>query len=92
VGSAARCAGILLFAFAIFFAFLGHTMLIFCKLGRERALALGLTVVQRNLGLMLAAMAAIVPSATRLYFALSQFPIYLTPQLLLQPIACAKTA
>jgi BASS family bile acid:Na+ symporter len=84
-------AGILRLAFAIFFAFLGHAMLIFCKLGREQALALGLMVAQRNLGLMPAAMAGVLPSATWFYFALSQFPIYLTPQLS-QPIAHAKMA
>lgn len=84
-------AGILLFAFAMFFAFLGLTILIFRKLGREQALALGLMVAQRNLGLMLAVTAGVLPSATWLYFALSQFPIYLTPQLL-RPIARAKTA
>jgi BASS family bile acid:Na+ symporter len=66
-------------------------MLIFCKLGREQALALGLLVAQRNLGLTPAAMADVLPSATWFYFALSQLPIYLTLQLL-QPIARAKTA
>jgi BASS family bile acid:Na+ symporter len=84
-------AGILRLAFAIFFAFLGRAMLIFCKLGREQALALGLMVAQRNLGRMPAAMAGVLPSATWFYFALSQFPIYLTPQLS-QPIAHAKMA
>ena len=41
----------------MFFALLGVTVLIFRKLGRERALALGLMVSQRNMGLMLAATA-----------------------------------
>ena len=70
-------AGILLLAFPIFSAFLGHAMLIFCKLGREQVLALGLMVAQRNLGLMPAAMASVLPSATWRYFALRS----------LQPIA-----
>ena len=54
--------------------------------GRERALALGFMASQRNLGLMLAATGGVLPDLTWLYFALSQFPIYLSPQLL-QPIA-----
>ena len=69
-------------AFAVFFALLGVTALIFRKLGRERALALGLMVSQRNMGLMVAATEGLLPGATWLYFALSQFPIYLSPQLL----------
>jgi BASS family bile acid:Na+ symporter len=69
-------------AFAVFFALLGVTMLIFRGLGRERALALGLMVCQRNMGLMVAATDGVLPGTTWLYFALSQFPIYLSPQLL----------
>jgi hypothetical protein len=81
----------LLLAFAIFFALLAVTVLIFRKLGREHALALGLMVSQRNMGLMLAATAGVLPATTWLYFALSQFPIYITPQLL-RPLARAKIA
>jgi BASS family bile acid:Na+ symporter len=39
-------------------------------------------VSQRNMGLMLAAMGGVLPDLTWLYFALSQFPIYLSPQML----------
>ena len=46
------------------------------------ALALGLMVSQRNMGLMLAATDGALPGLTWLYFALSQFPIYVSPQLL----------
>jgi BASS family bile acid:Na+ symporter len=74
--------GIALLAFAIFFALLGATMLVFRRLGNERALALGLLVSQRNMGLMVAATDGALPGLTWLYFALSQFPIYLSPQLL----------
>lgn len=81
----------LILSFAVFFVFLGLTVLIFKKLGREHALALGLMVAQRNMGLMLAATAGVLPAATWLYFALSQFPIYITPHLL-RPIARTKTA
>lgn len=81
-----QVAGLALLAFAIFFALLGVTMLVFRRLGPERALALGLMVSQRNMGLMVAATDGILPGLTWLYFALSQFPIYLSPQLL-KPIA-----
>jgi BASS family bile acid:Na+ symporter len=63
----------------------------FRKLGRGEALALGLMVAQRNMGLMLAATAGVLPDTTWLYFALAQFPIYITPQLL-RPLARAKAA
>jgi BASS family bile acid:Na+ symporter len=77
-----QVAGLALLAFAIFFALLGATMLVFRRLGHERALALGLLVSQRNMGLMVAATDGVLPGLTWLYFALSQFPIYLSPQML----------
>ncbi len=73
-------------AFAVYFALLGVTTLVFRRTGYERAFALGLMVSQRNMGLMLAATGGVLPGTTWLYFALSQFPIYLSPQLL-KPIA-----
>jgi hypothetical protein len=75
-----------LLAFAVFFALAGATMLMFRNCGRQTALALGLMVSQRNMGLMLAATDGVLPGLTWLYFALCQFPIYLSPQLLM-PIA-----
>jgi len=69
-------------AFAVFFTLLAVTALIFRKAGAGRAMALGLMVSQRNMGLMLAATDGMLPGTTWLYFALSQFPIYLSPQLL----------
>jgi BASS family bile acid:Na+ symporter len=69
-------------AFAVFFALVGVTTLIFRRIGPERALAIGLMVSQRNMGLMVAATDGLLPGTTWLYFALSQFPIYLSPQLL----------
>ena len=69
-------------AFGVFFAVLFLTVLVFLTAGRERALALGFMVSQRNMGLMLAATGGALPELTWLYFALSQFPIYLSPQLL----------
>ena len=61
---------------------LAATMLVFRRLGHQRALTLGLLVSQRNMGLMVAATAGALPELTWLYFAMSQFPIYLAPQLL----------
>ena len=80
-----------LLAFAVFFALVGITALIFRTIGRERALALGLLVSQRNMGLMVAATDGVLPGTTWLYFALSQFPIYLSPQLL-KPVVMRLSA
>ena len=74
--------GVALLSFAMFFALLAATMLVFRRLGHQRALTLGLLVSQRNMGLMVAATGGALPGLTWLYFALSQFPIYLSPQLL----------
>jgi len=73
-------------SFAIFFALLIVTTLLFRRIGYERALALGLMVSQRNMGLMLAATAGALPPTTWLYFAMTQFPIHLAPYML-TPIA-----
>jgi BASS family bile acid:Na+ symporter len=73
-------------AFVVFFAVLLLTTVLFLSVGRGRALALGFMASQRNMGLMLAATGGALPDLTWLYFALSQFPIYLSPQLL-KPLA-----
>jgi hypothetical protein len=78
--------GLAALAFLVYFAVLGLTSLLFARAGRARAFALGLMASQRNMGLMLAATGGALPDLTWLYFALSQFPIYLSPQLLL-PLA-----
>ncbi len=80
-----------LIAFAVFFALTGISVLIFRAAGTERALAIGLMVSQRNMGLMVAATDGLLPGTAWLYFALSQFPIYLSPQLL-KPIVRRLTA
>lgn len=74
--------GLTALAFAVFFAVFCLTTLLFACAGRERALALGFMASQRNMGLMLAATGGALPDLTWLYFALSQFPIYLSPNLL----------
>lgn len=78
--------GLAALAFATSFAVLGLTSLVFAKAGRERAFVLGLMASQRNMGLMLAATGGVLPDFVWLYFALCQFPIYLSPQLL-KPLA-----
>jgi hypothetical protein len=73
-------------AFVVFFAVLCLTTLVFASAGRERALTLGFTAAQRNVGLMLAATGGAVPDLTWLYFAFCYFPMYLSP-VLLHPLA-----
>ena len=68
--------------FVLSFAILGLTALLFAAAGRDRAFVLGLMASQRNMGLMLAATSGALPALTWLYFALAQFPIYLSPLLL----------
>jgi hypothetical protein len=69
-------------AFLVCFAVLALTAAVFAWSGRSRALALGFMASQRNLGLMLAATGGLLPDATWLWFALSQFPVYLAPQIM----------
>jgi hypothetical protein len=78
--------GLAALAFAVCFAVLGLTALAFAAAGWERAFVLGLMASQRNMGLMLAATGGALPDLAWLYFALCQFPIYLSPQLL-KPLA-----
>ena len=77
--------------FIITFAVMGLTALVFIRAGAERALGLGLMTSQRNMGLMLAAAGGVLPDPVWIYFALSQWPIYLSPQLL-TPLARRLTA
>ncbi|MPZ45560.1 MAG: Na+-dependent transporter [Betaproteobacteria bacterium] len=78
--------GLVALAFVVFFAVLCLTTLLFASAGRERALTLGFTASQRNVGLMLAATSGVLPDLAWLYFAFCYFPMYLSP-LLLQPLA-----
>lgn len=78
--------GLTALVFGVFFALLAATALLFAWAGRERALALGLMAAQRNLGLMLAATGGALPGLTWLYIGLAQFPIYLSPHMLM-PLA-----
>jgi predicted Na+-dependent transporter len=78
--------GLTALAFAVTFILLGLTALAFAAAGRERAFVIGLLASQRNMGLMLAATGGAVPDLTWIYFAVAQFPLYLSP-LLLTPLA-----
>ena len=73
-----------LLAFLVFFALFSLTVLFFIAVGQNRpaAVSIGLLASQRNMGLMLAATSGALPDLAWLYFALSQFPIYLSPQLI----------
>jgi predicted Na+-dependent transporter len=62
------------------------TALLFLPAGRDSAFALAHTAGSRNMGLMLAASAGLVPELVWLYVALAQFPIYLLP-LVYKPLA-----
>lgn len=81
----AMVAGLSALAFVVFFALIATTTLAFSRYGNGVAVALALMVSQRNMGLMLAATNGALPDLAWLYFALCQFPIYLSP-LLLKPI------
>ena len=69
-------------AFAVFFALLGVTALIFRKPATNGRFALGLMVSQRNMGLMLAATDGVCRGRPGCISRSRQFPIYLSPQLL----------
>lgn len=78
--------GLAALAFAVSFAVLGLTAVVFVSADRDRALTLGFMASQRNTGLMLAATAGALPDLAWLYFAFSYFPLYLSP-LMIQPLA-----
>ena len=81
--------GLAALAFLVFLAILAVTTLVFIVAGRREALAIGFMTAQRNMGLMLAATGGAIPDIAWLYFALSQFPIYLSP-LLLKPLTIKR--
>jgi hypothetical protein len=77
--------GLTLLGFAVFFAVLFVTALLFVPMGGKHALSIAFMTSQRKLGLMLAATGGALPELTWLYFALAQFPLYTAP-FLLQPL------
>jgi hypothetical protein len=75
-------AALTVFVFLLAAVLIVATCLIFHRAGRSSALALGLAVGSRNMGLMVAAAGGTVPELTWLYFAVAQFPIYTLPHLM----------
>lgn len=78
-------AGLFALGFAVFAILLAGTALVFRGAGRIPSLSLAVMASQRNLGLMFAAVEGALPGTAWTYFALCQFPIYLSP-LLLPPL------
>jgi BASS family bile acid:Na+ symporter len=75
-------AALTLFVYSLSAVLIVITCIVFRRAGRSSALALGLAVGSRNMGLMVAAAGGAVPELTWLYFAVAQFPIYTLPHLL----------
>jgi BASS family bile acid:Na+ symporter len=78
----ALVAGLTVVVFALTAILIVTTCLVMQRAGRSAALALGLAVGSRNMGLMVAAAGGAAPELTWLYFAVAQFPIYTLPHLL----------
>lgn len=74
--------GLIALAFVLTLLLSGSTMIVFARLGRPQAAALGLMASQRNMGLMLGAAGAVLPDLVWLYLGLAQLPIYTLPQLM----------
>ncbi len=78
--------GLTAVAFAVVAGLVAVTWAVFARAGAKRALALGMMTSQRNMGLMIAGTGGVLPDLTWLYIAVSQFPIFVSLQLL-QPVA-----
>jgi len=74
--------GLAALAFVLTLLLSGSTMIVFARLGRPQAAALGLMASPRNMGLMLGAAGAVLPDLVWLYLGLAQLPIYTLPQLM----------
>jgi BASS family bile acid:Na+ symporter len=73
----------LFLAFAFAMAGLGFlsARTVLRPLSEAERFVIGYVTLQRNMGLLIAALGAAAPKTTFLFFALAQFPIYLTPML-----------
>jgi BASS family bile acid:Na+ symporter len=78
--------GLIALAFAIALAFVAILWWALRGYGPARALTLGIVNGNRSIGLVVGAMAGVLPDLTWIYSALAQFPIYLLP-MLLKPLA-----
>lgn len=74
--------GIALLAVGVAIVQMLATMAVFFAVRRADAFTIALAVGNRNMGLMVAALASTIPDLTWLYFALAQLPIYFMPHLL----------
>lgn len=77
-----RVGGFLAAAFAANLSFQALGALVFARLPRRTALALGVTSGNRNLAILVGSLGAAAPPDVFLYFAVGQLPIYLLPGLL----------
>ena len=82
VETPARVAGFLGLSIALSVAGYGAAWLILRPVPAPQRLVLGYATGQRNMGLLVAALGASAPETTFLFFALSQFPIYIGPQVM----------
>jgi BASS family bile acid:Na+ symporter len=73
---------LLVLIFALTFAMIGLSVLVFWRSGLDRGLEIGLLAGFRNIGLVMAAIGTSLPDLAWFYFALVQFPIYLLPVVL----------
>ncbi len=78
-------AGLIALTAALSIGCLGAATLLFWKSGPNAAATFGFSNGNRNMALVLGALAGNVPADTWLFFAVAQFPIYLLP-LLLKPV------
>jgi hypothetical protein len=67
-------------------ALIGLSILVFIRAGADLGLVIGMLAGFRNIGLVMAALGSTLPDLAWFYFAMAQFPIYLTPALL-KPLA-----
>lgn len=86
-----RVLGVTLLAFCVFGLLFISSYFLFIFDGRRKAFAIAVLVSQRNMGLMLAATGGALPELSWMYFAVSQFPLYLSP-LLLSPVVARLSA
>lgn len=84
--------GMAVVAFGVFIALMVVTAWVFHRCGRRHAWSLAVMASQRNMGLMVTATEGVLPGATWLYFALCQFPVYLSPLLLRRVLQGAAEA
>lgn len=77
--------GLAALSLAVFAALLTGTALVFRRAGVVPSLSVAVMASQRNMGLMFATVEGTLPEIAWTYFALAQFPIYLSP-LLLPPL------